>query len=311
MRARRLVLFTVILVASLPAFARPAAAASLGDQVPRSFVVLSGRLVVGRADTFGSAVIFNGPMAVAGRVTHDAVAFNGDVIVSGQVGGNVTALNGSVTVTPGARVDGNVVSRDPPTISPGTVAGTVSQNASTSFDLGTFRFIGRIFWWILASVTSFLLGLLFSVGFPGAADAVDDAAHRRVGPSIGWGLGGFFGLPIVALILLVTVVGGLLGVALGLSVMLIDLVGYAFGAGALGRLLVKAPKPRFLAFLAGWGILRVAALIPVIGGLLFAATTVWGLGAAVVAGYRASRGPAAAPVPPGLSPPMPPMPSLP
>jgi hypothetical protein len=39
---------------------------------------------------------------------------------------------------------------------------------------------------------------------------------------------------------------------------------------AIGRLLIKLPSSRFLAFLAGLAILRVLALIPVVGGLAFA-----------------------------------------
>ena len=94
---------------------------------------------------------------------------------------------------------------------------------------------------------------------------------------------------------------------------LIYTVAYTVGAYALGRILVKPPRHRFLAFLAGFAILRVAALIPVLGGLLFVLTAGWGMGAAIVAAYRAGRGRTEGP--PALAgtmpPPTPPMPSLP
>ena len=44
-----------------------------------------------------------------------------------------------------------------------------------------------------------------------------------------------------------------------------------------------------LAFLAGWGILRLLALIPIAGGLVWLAATVWGLGALVLAARTAGR----------------------
>jgi hypothetical protein len=45
--------------------------------------------------------------------------------------------------------------------------------------------------------------------------------------------------------------------------------------------------PGFLAFLVGWGILRVLALIPILGGLVWFAAVVFGLGALLGAIWRA------------------------
>ena len=42
-----------------------------------------------------------------------------------------------------------------------------------------------------------------------------------------------------------------------------------------------------VAFLAGWAILRVVALIPILGGLVWFAAVVFGLGALVVAIWHA------------------------
>ena len=53
----------------------------------------------------------------------------------------------------------------------------------------------------------------------------------------------------------------------------------------LGRRAAGRP-PACLAFLAGWAILRMLALIPVVGGLVWLAATVWGLGALVLAAAR-------------------------
>ena len=59
----------------------------------------------------------------------------------------------------------------------------------------------------------------------------------------------------------------------------------------LGRTVTPRARP-ILSFLAGWGILRIVALVPVLGGLSWFAAVVVGLGAIAVAGYRArSRAP--------------------
>jgi hypothetical protein len=56
--------------------------------------------------------------------------------------------------------------------------------------------------------------------------------------------------------------------------------------------MIKGPGVggRVRAFLAGFGILRFAALVPVIGAIVGLGATVYGLGALVIAGWRASRG---------------------
>jgi hypothetical protein len=43
------------------------------------------------------------------------------------------------------------------------------------------------------------------------------------------------------------------------------------------------------AFFAGWGVVRVLGLIPIVGGVLWALVTLVGLGAALVAIWRARR----------------------
>ena len=50
---------------------------------------------------------------------------------------------------------------------------------------------------------------------------------------------------------------------------------------------MREPTAWILAFLAGWGILRVLALVPVLGGLVGFAAVAFGLGALLVAIWRA------------------------
>lgn len=296
----------------------PAALAQSGNagtgSADDSFVVLTGRLEVKPDDTFDTAIIFDGDATIEGTVTQTVMAFNGDIVVSGTVGEDVIALNGRVTVTDGATIEGDVVSSKAPEIAQGaTVNGTVSQQ-NVTFDFGNVALVSRIAYWLAASVSAFILGLLLTLAWPRPADAVAEASRRRVGPSIGWGALMFFVLPIVAVILIATLVGALLGVGILMGLVLLYSVGYAAGAFAFGRLLLKPPTNRFLAFLLGWGILRAIALVPVLGGLMFVVATVWGLGAITVAAFRASRG--AGPMAPALATapgavPLPPMPEAP
>ena len=103
-----------------------------------------------------------------------------------------------------------------------------------------------------------------------------------------WGLVLLIGLPIVAVIAMVTLVGLPLGLGLLLALGLIYGIGYTAGAWILGRRVVSQASP-IVAFLVGWGILRVVALVPFLGWLVSLAAAVVGLGAIAVAGRRARR----------------------
>lgn len=310
MSIRRTLVATLAAAAALLLSAGPALAQT-GIADRSSYVVLTGRLDVPEGATYDTAVIFDGPMTIEGSVTGDAVAFNGDIIVRGTVDGNVTSLNGRVTVTAAGHVGGDVVSSEAPLVAPGSVAGTVRQG--TDFNVGWSVAFGRFLWWLITTGSVFVLGLLLTLLLPRAADAVAEAALRRAGASAGWGAAAFFGLPILAVVAMLTVVAGLAGFSLLLALVLVYLVGYTAGALALGRALLKPPRARFVAFLAGFAILRAAALVPVLGGLLFVLAAGWGIGACVVAAFRAGRGRSAAGVasPPNATPPVPPMPAMP
>jgi hypothetical protein len=256
---------------------------------PDAFVVLTGKADVGEGEIYRAVVIFDGPVDVVGAVTGDVVAFNGDVIVHGSVGGDIMAFNGAVTVRSNGHVDGDVTSSDPPDIAEGSVDGQVLHQGYR-FDTGRLALLSRFAVWLAATVSSFLIGLMLTLLMPRAADATAETARRRAGPSIGWGIALAAGLPILGGILLATLVGGLLGLALLLGLLLIYSVAYAAGVLAFGRLILGPPRPRFVSFLLAWAILRTAALIPGVGGLLLVATVVWGMGALIVAAFRAGRG---------------------
>jgi hypothetical protein len=76
-----------------------------------------------------------------------------------------------------------------------------------------------------------------------------------------------FGLSILAVLALVTVVGIPLALALLAALGLIYALGYSASAWILGRSILRVPVARIVAFLVGWAILRVLALIPILGGL--------------------------------------------
>jgi hypothetical protein len=282
-----------------PALAQADAPADRDDQV-----VLTGQLLVAADETVDAAVILDGPARVEGTVRESLVVLNGDTEVSGTVEGDVIVLNGDLVIRSGAEVGGDLVTQSTPQVEEGATVRGERTNVVTrfDFDFDDVGFGGRIAWWIGYSVSTLILGLLLLVFAPRLFPAVRDVASTKLGSSIGWGVGLFFLLPIGAILLLVTVVGIPLGVFLLLALAFLYTTGYVVATMGTGSLLLRSTQSRFTAFLAGWAVLRLLALIPFVGGWLWFLGSVWGLGLLAVAIRRSHTDE------PGPMPPVPPVP---
>src|SRR5574341_170501 len=261
-----------LLFLALFGLATPAWAQNTQDR--EAFVVLSGRADVPQGQQVGDLVVFHG---------------------SSTVNGNVVVFNGRVALRSGANVTGDVVSRDAPVVASGATIGGTTKRVQTNVRWDGFGWIGRLAWWLAVSVSTLVVGLVL-LWLVGRGTAwVLEAGRTGIGPAIGWGLLLFFGLPILAILALATLVGIPLGLGVLAALGLIYALGYAATAWILGRSILLGPTAWIVAFLAGWGILRVVALIPILGGLVWFAAVVFGLGALVVAVWRARSATRAAP----------------
>jgi cytoskeletal protein CcmA (bactofilin family) len=281
---KRIALAVLLILAAAPG----SAAGQARDGSSDDRVVITGPVTIDRGERVGDVVVIDGRVSVAGRVRGDLVVVNGAVRIAGAVDGDVVAVAGRATLAPGARIGGDLVYGDERPVVPrgATVEGDV-QRVNVGDVADPLGFVGAAALWIAVSVSALVLGLLLLWLGPGALVAAWEATRSRLGATIGWGLALFFGLPILAIIALITLVGIPFGVGLLLALLPLYAVGYTTSAWLLGRRLVRPPTGRVLAFLAGLAILRLLALIPILGGLVWFAATVLGLGALVVATWRA------------------------
>jgi hypothetical protein len=237
----------------------------------------------------GDVVVVDGAVNVGGRVDGDVVAVSGPVRIAGTVDGTISAVSDRVTLLPTARVTGDVQYGDEsPRVLPGaTVDGKVSDEGWDQFNDFPWGVVSAVAWWLAVSISTLVLGVVLLALAPRAADAAFGAARTAIGPVIGWGAALFVGLPIVAVIALITLVGIPLGLGLLLALVPLGALGYVTACYLLGRRLVKEPHSRMVAFLAGWGILRVLAIVPFLSTLAWLAAVIVGLGALLVALWRA------------------------
>ena len=288
MTRRAALLGATILVAVLTT-ATPASAqaeANGDDQI-----VLTARAEVRAGERADTVVILDGPAVIGGTVDGAVVALNGDIRVTGTVEEGVVALRGRAIIESGARVGGDVVSSESPQVAPGaTIEG---ETRTVRF---SFRAVGLFFWfawWVAATVSLAILGLLLLRLAPAAMAACLSVARSDVASAVGWGLAVAIGLPVASVALLLTLVGIPLGLLGLLSLAILYSLGYVVASLALGRAILKEPTSVYLSFLVGLGILRVVGLVPVVGGLVTFFAFAFGVGALAIAGWRAARRPPA------------------
>jgi hypothetical protein len=286
------------IAASLPALLALLIAAGSASAAT-DHVVITGGAVVPAGQTAGDVVVLDGTVRIDGRATGDVISVSGPVRLNGRVDGDLIAVSDRALLGPAARVGGDLRYGDErPVLARGaSVGGQISKEDWADAGNG-WGWLGVLGWWLAVSVSTLIVGALLVWLAPGALYAAERAVREHLGATIGWGFAIAIGVPLLAILALVTLVGIPFGVALLLAAVPVLLLAYATAAWILGRRVLRdrSTSP-WAALLAGWGILRLVALIPVAGALVGFAATVVGLGALTVALWQARtpRTPAARP----------------
>ena len=280
-----------------------------GASAATDHVVITGGAVVPAGQTAGDVVVLDGTVRIAGHATGDVVSVSGPVRVTGRVDGDLIAVSDRAFLGSTARVGGDLLYGDerPVLVRGASVGGEVS-NEDWADAANGWGWVSLIGWWLAVSVSTLIVGVLLVLLAPAALYAAERAVRDRLGATVAWGVGIAIGVPALAVLALVTLVGIPFGVALLLAAIPVLVVAYVTSAWIVGRrVLSNRSTSPWAALLAGWGILRLLALIPVVGALVGLAATVVGLGALAVALWRAGRptAPAARPEPPAAGRPAP------
>jgi len=272
-----------VVAASLSAAAPAFAADDATD--PDERVVISGDTVIGPNQVSGDVFVVSGDVAIAGRVDGDVVVIDGDVALRGVVQGDLATIAGKATLGAGSQVTGDVIYSDQrPLVAPGSeIGGEIREEDWSDIGDAPWALIGAAALWIAVSLSLLVLGLALVALFPRTAAAAYAAAESQIWLSVAMGLAAVIGLPLVAGIAFVTLVGIPLAIVVGLAVVPLWALGYVTCCYILGRRMVSEGPNPILAFLAGLGVLRVIALIPIVGAIAWIPAVIVGLGALIVA----------------------------
>jgi hypothetical protein len=285
-RALTLALLSLAGLAIWPGWAA-AAAPPKEPNGPQDLIVLSGDVLVRRGEEVGELIVIRGDVTVSGVALGDVVVVEGHIVVNGQVSGSVVNLSHDVELGAGAQVRGDVLAGGAVHAADGAqVGGSIREDVVFSLQ-DPIEVFGHFLVWVALSLSTLVLGFALLLLMPRAVDGVYLAASTWPWASTGWGFGALVGIPVLALLLMLSGLGLPLGVALVVGLGLLLFVGYALASWILGRLIWKPPRSRSVALLIGWTILTAVGMIPFLGGVLWLLGGVFGLGATVVATWRA------------------------
>ncbi len=291
--AKTITLF-ILAATALAALCTPIGAHAQPLAASGDVVVLSGPARVGPNDRMRSMIALEGPTQIEGFVRGDVIALAGDVDVVGEVGGSVTALAGEIRVKEGARVGGDLVSRNPPLIALGAHVRGRAERLETQVPTMA-EVLGRLASWLAVSASLFALAGLLGWLLPlSTANAVYDVARRQPMKTLGVGLLVAVALPGLALVAMISLVGIPLGIAVLFAIGLVSSLGYAMSGWILGRRITEGASPLervpvVVVWALGVAVLRLSAIFPGAALAAWVLVSAFGAGAVFLALLQARK----------------------
>ncbi|HEU5261197.1 MAG TPA: hypothetical protein VFU41_07210 [Gemmatimonadales bacterium] len=241
----------------------------------------------------GRAWLSGGEVRVAGRVTTHLKAAAERIVISGAVDGDVDLAAEEIEVRATARIRGKLTyrSRREARIDPAAeIGGGVTRVAVKPPSLA-----GRVAGRLVFVAASGLLGAVLILAFPGFSTGTVGTLGQDPWKSLGLGAATLVCGPLFGIVLMVTVVGAAVGVAVLAVYGLALVAGFLTGALYVGERsfrLVQRTTPTSVGswiglLLIGLAVVVVLKVVPFIGGLFCLAVLLLGLGALVLQAYRA------------------------
>lgn len=241
------------------------------------------------SEVSGSMVAGGGNVEVFGPIGKGITAGAGSLMIANKVGGDVVTGVGQLDLASDAQVAGNLqyMSEEKAGIADGaSVSGSIKQQmppkgpdekdkkallAGAAVGFAVFKFLS------LLAIGSLLLWAL-----PVFMKNASVAMVKKPLQSLGVGFLVLILTPILAVILMVTVIGLPLGLVALLGYFFLLYISKVFAALAVGERVLGPKQNRYLSLALGLLILILVLFIPVLGGLVDFMAMLLGLGAAVM-----------------------------
>jgi hypothetical protein len=290
--------FVLALAAAVLLVAVAAPALAADDGLPdsgRVVFVFGGDIDIPAGDQADAVIVIGGSVTVAGTV-NALVVIDGSASLAGATLDSLTVINGSAELGAGTTVLGDVgrLGSSVQRADGVEIGGTIRDLAGDVAAFGIFIGAAAIVLWIGFGLATLLVGLLVAGLAARQVRTATTLIRRETGMTVMAGLLAIVVPPIVAAMLIVTVIG--IPAGIGLLVVLwpaLAFIGYIVAAIWLGEWLLGRRNPEATPADRPYGAAVIGLLVAFVIGLVplvSAALSILGLGAVVLAGWRTLRG---------------------
>lgn len=290
---KRLFVIAAAVVFLLAIYAPAAFAAEPLPDTGRVLVSIHGAVDIPAGDRLDTLVVIDGDARISGEVKTIVVA-NGRATLSGATAETLVVVNGSADLWAGTTVRGDVRTfRGTVTQQPGaTVLGSVKTLDADLAALGFLLIPAFILLFLGLGLAAVAAALLVAAFGARQVRAVESLIGRQPGQVLVAGIAGTVALPLLAILLIMTVVGAPIGIALLLVLLpATAFLAWIVAAIWIGDWLVArlrgTPEPDrpYRAAVLGVIVLAVAGLLPFVAAI----AALFGFGALLLTAWRMLR----------------------
>ncbi len=268
---------------------------NFNGQAARNGIIIGATIVTAASSTIGwDLLILGNVFELRGDVGRDLYGGAGKVNVAGQIGKDIDLNFGSqnnyanpLTIAGTAKVNGQVKYKsdknaaiDSNAVINGETIHNFPTAAAKKSDLADLGW-----WWgkLISIFSAWVLGLVLISFWREQIIKITDLMLIKAGPSFGWGILALLLTPLIAIILLITIIGiplSLILITLWLIALYVSkiLVGILIGRSVLNNYWPKKKDSLILAMIIGIAIAYLIFALPLIGWLIALLAVLYGLG---------------------------------
>jgi hypothetical protein len=263
----------------------------------RVLISTQGDVTVPAGDQADFVMVVDGNADIRGEV-NTIVVIDGTASLVGATSESVIAIRSQIEVGPGTVVSQEVLRLDSTVHQTGDaeITGGIKDLAASFVEVGAVLAPALFLLWIGFGLAT-IVAALFVAGIAGRQ--LREAEHLLGTQPLQTflvGLVSVIGLPIVAILLIATIIGAPLGVGILIGALpIVAFIGYLVAALWIGEWIVRQtvagtpPERPFVAAVAGVVVLQALGLVPILT-IVVAIASLLGFGAVIRLAYRALRG---------------------
>jgi hypothetical protein len=262
---------------------------NLADRDQEFAASINNPLTIGPNETIAVAIGVHNDTIVDGTVHDLLIVIDGTAIINGDVKGPILAFSSHIVLGPTARVSYVSLQNSTIEVSPSAVVTDRIEEHGRFFILQWWSSpVFALILWLLTTVFLMAGGIIFTLAAGHQFPVFVSATSGHVGRNLVTSLIVWIGIPVVALLVMLTLIGIPLGlVLLGLVLPGLWWLGYTVVGARLGSWILGLVSKQQTAALAvastllGMLLLQLLTLLPYLGGLAIFLSGAYGAGALV------------------------------